>query len=106
MERTVCCPPAINYQPSTINSSARRAQPNRYPDFGLDLVPAFPSVPHAGPDSGLWELVIRYSGATVPDSHGVPWHLTATAGGQLPAVFKERFLVTPRPANCQEQTPE
>ena len=25
------------------------------------------------PDSGFWELVIRYSGATVPDSHGVPW---------------------------------
>lgn len=24
------------------------------------------------PDSGLGELVIRYSGATVPDFHGVP----------------------------------
>ena len=23
-------------------------------------------------DSGQWEFVVRYSGATVPDSHGVP----------------------------------
>jgi len=26
----------------------------------------------------LWEFVTRYSGATVPDSHGVPCHLLAT----------------------------
>jgi len=28
--------------------------------------------------SGLWEFVARYSGATVPESHGVPRHLAAT----------------------------
>ena len=35
---------------------------------GVNLAPAFPA------ESGqwLWEFVARYSGATVPDSHGVP----------------------------------
>jgi hypothetical protein len=40
-----------------------------------DLTSFPPSRPFriAEPDSGFGELVIRYSGATVPDSHGVPW---------------------------------
>ena len=93
------------YQPSTFNHQP--PQPDEHSQTGIltsDLTSFPPSGPSriAGPDSGFGELVIRYSGATVPDSHGVPWHLTATNGGQLPAVFKERFLVTPRPANCQE----
>jgi len=37
----------------------------------------------------------RYSGATVPDSHRVPRHLTALIGGNFPAGFKERFISTP-----------
>src|SRR2546427_2563629 len=37
-----------------------------------------------------WEFVARYSGATVPDSHGVPGHLAATAGWRtIPDTFKE-----------------
>ena len=34
---------------------------------GLSLAPAFPAF-----DQWLWEFVTRYSGATVPDFHGVP----------------------------------
>ena len=41
--------------------------------WGLDLAPAFPPpLSHIERDSGQWEFVARYSGATVPDSHGVP----------------------------------
>ena len=36
-----------------------------------NLAPAFPAL-----GQWPWEFVIRYSGATVPDSHGVPGHLT------------------------------
>jgi len=36
----------------------------------------------------------RYSGATVPDSHRVPRHLTAISGGNIPAGFKEHILFT------------
>jgi len=35
-------------------------------------------LPRAHGASGLWEFVARYSGATVPESHGVPRHLAAT----------------------------
>ena len=35
---------------------------------GLNLAPAFP----IRLDQWLWEFVARYSGATVPDFHGVP----------------------------------
>jgi hypothetical protein len=35
---------------------------------GLNLAPAFPVWWY----QWLWESVTRYSGATVPDSHGVP----------------------------------
>ena len=45
----------------------RRAQAKRYPDYGLDLAPAFPVF-----DQWPWEFVTRYSGVTVPDFHGVP----------------------------------
>ena len=47
---------ASRYQLSTLNHQLlqRRAQPNRYPDFGLDLVPAFPSAPHYGTGQWLW----------------------------------------------------
>jgi hypothetical protein len=35
--------------------------------WGFNLTPAFPVF-----DQWPWEFVARYSGATVPDSHGVP----------------------------------
>jgi hypothetical protein len=34
---------------------------------GFNLAPAFPAF-----NQWPWEFVTRYSGATVPDSHGVP----------------------------------
>jgi hypothetical protein len=49
-------------------AESRRAQPNRYPDFGLKT-----SLPPSRPGGQWhWESVTRYSGATVPDFHGVP----------------------------------
>jgi hypothetical protein len=58
---------SLNLQLSTINYLQRRAQPNRYPDFGL--IP-----PSRLPDLHQWLMGIcsRYSGATVPDFHRVP----------------------------------
>jgi len=38
---------------------------------GSNLTPAFPAF-----GQWPWEFVTRYSGATVPDFHGVPRHLT------------------------------
>jgi hypothetical protein len=79
--------------------AARRAQLNRYPDFGFDLTPAFPTPPGGARRRSVawWEFVARYSGATVPDSHGVPGHLAATAGWRtIPDTFKE--LGDPAPA--------
>jgi hypothetical protein len=35
-----------------------------------------------------WEFVARHSGATVPDSHGVPRHLYAFTGGLGAAYFQ------------------
>ena len=80
---------------STLNSelstsSARRAQPNRYPDFGLNLAPAFPVALSRG--QWLWEFVVRYSGVTVPDFHGVPRCLTVTQMDERPSSFKELEL--------------
>gem|GEM_PF-2544429 len=46
----------------------RRAPLNRYPDFGLQIL----LPPSQLIDQWLWKFVSRYSGATVPDSHGVP----------------------------------
>ncbi len=72
--------------------AARRAELNRYPDFGFDLTPAFPTPPGGARRRSVawWEFVARYSGATVPDSHGVPGHLAATAGWRtIPDTFKE-----------------
>ena len=83
------------------NASTGRAQPNRYPDFGHGLAPAFPSAAWA--HSGLWEFVVRYSGATVPDSHGVPCHLTAVKMDKRSIVFKERTLRTPANKFCQAE---
>jgi hypothetical protein len=51
----------------------RRAQPNRYPDLGLETsLP--PSRPARVFRAWQWprEFVARYSGATVLDSHEVP----------------------------------
>ena len=54
-----------------------------------NLTPAFPLA------SVALGICSRYSGATVPDSHRVPRHLTAIVGGNFSAGFKERFLSTP-----------
>jgi hypothetical protein len=56
-----------------------------------NLTPAFPSF-------RLVALGVcsRYSGATVPDSHRVPRHLTAIGRKTFPAGFKERFFLTPK----------
>jgi len=54
-------------------SEPRRAQPSRYPDFGLyTSLPLPVGAMHAWSGQWLWEFVARNSGATVPDSHGVP----------------------------------
>jgi hypothetical protein len=54
------------------------------------LTPAFPSL-------GLVALEVcsRYSGATVPDSHRVPRHLTAMVCGKLFPPFQRTVLFTP-----------
>ncbi len=63
------------YQHSTIHHQLipGRVSSNRYPDFGLQtlLPPSRPSRTCVI-DSGSWEFVFRYSGATVAESHGVP----------------------------------
>jgi hypothetical protein len=51
----------------TALAEPRRAQANRYPDSELKPRSRLPSISA----SGLWEFVVRYSGATVPDSHRV-----------------------------------
>ena len=58
------------------NVRGRRAQRDRYPDFGHDLAPAFPPV-LTEPGQWPWEFVVRNSGATVADFHGVPWQRAA-----------------------------
>jgi hypothetical protein len=45
-----------------------RAQTNRYSDS--EPRASLPPSQHLA--SGTWEFVVRYSGATVPDSNGVP----------------------------------
>ena len=72
---------------------AKRDETDEHSQTGIltsDLTSFPPSHPSrvARPDSGFGELVIRYSGATVPDSHGVPWHLTATMAGNRPPFSK------------------
>ena len=59
----------IDGEVSALNLRAfGRAIRDRYPDSGFHLAPAFPVFQ----TSGLWEFVTRYSGATVPDFHGIP----------------------------------
>jgi hypothetical protein len=48
------------------------------------------------------EVCSRYSGATVPDSHRVPRHLTVIIGGNFSAGFKERFFLR-RPKNISKK---
>jgi len=43
---------------------------------GINLAPALPAF------QWLWEFVTRYSGATVPDSHGVPWRMAVISNFQ------------------------
>ena len=50
----------------------------------------------------LWESVARNSGATVPDFHGVPKHLSVVVNRRTcPSFFKERSVATPGEQNCQ-----
>jgi hypothetical protein len=48
-----------------------------------------------------WGFVARYSGATVPDSHGVPRHLAAKLDGNPSRNFKERFWLIRFKKNCK-----
>ena len=43
VDRNALCVPTINYQLFAINFFNRRAQPDRYPDFGFKPHSAFPS---------------------------------------------------------------
>jgi len=63
----------------------RRAQPNRYPDFGFQPPSRLPAVPSRAVALGICS---RYSGATVPDFHRVPEHLTARVDGPTPVLSK------------------
>ena len=67
----------------------RRAQPDRYPDLGLRT--SLP--PSRSCDRWPWEFVTRYSGATVPDSHGVPCHLTANRADPRASAFQRTALL-------------
>ena len=40
-----------------------------------------------------WKLVTRYSGATVPDFHGVPGRLAAIRDGNFPSISKSRSFL-------------
>jgi hypothetical protein len=59
---------------------------------GINLAPAFPVF------QWLWESVTRYSGATVPDSHGVPWRMAVISN------FQRASLFTPKTKVCQENS--
>ena len=59
-----------------------RVQADRYPDFGIEPHSAFPIC-----IGGIGNCS-RYSGATVPDSHRVPRHLTALVAETFPPVSK------------------
>ncbi len=86
---------------ASLPSKPRRAQPNRYPDLGLCiLAPAFPAAEAA---SGPGEFVARYSGATVPDFHGVPGHLAAMADAISIRVVKEPPCVRSSTQKCQDK---
>ena len=69
-------------------AESRRAQANRYPDFRLILAPAFPTALVLG--QWRWEFVTCYSGATAPESHGVPRRLIAKRAAKNSPHFKER----------------
>src|SRR5262249_53582781 len=69
----------------------------RYPDFGLGPCSRLPGLV----DQWLWEFVARYSGATVPDSHGVPGRPAVVKGGLVSAAFKEQLFPTPGGRLCQ-----
>jgi hypothetical protein len=60
------------------------------------LTPAFPSF-----RSVALGVCSRYSGATVPDSHRVPRHLTVMVGGSCSAGFKERGMDMLKIKSCQ-----
>ena len=55
--------------------------------------------------SGSWELVIRYSGATVADSHGVPSMCLQLLADLSPADFKEQKGCTTPGNSCQDKSP-
>lgn len=56
----------------SLGSVFGRARPTRYPDS--EFITAPPPSQTQGPVAcfAAWRIVTRYSGATVPDSHGVP----------------------------------
>ena len=85
-------------------SRSRRAQPNRYPDFGLQT--SFPPSHPLMALAGQWLLGIRIplQWRYRPRFSRGSLHLTAMIGGPTPAAFKERFVVTPRAPDCQAES--
>ena len=83
---------AFNSQLSTFNSQL--LQPDEHSQTGIltsasNRLPAFPIR-----FGGTLGICSRYSGATVPDFHRVPRHLTAMVNEQTLIHFKEQFLST------------
>ena len=54
-------------------------------------------------DQWLWESEARYSGATVPDSHGVPGRLMVLEMDNQSTRFKEQLLSSSSTRSCQEK---
>ena len=71
---------------STLNPQPFQADEHNQTDI---LTPGLTSLPPSrSVTSGLWEFVVRYSGATVPDFHGVPCRLAVFMMDTRPSVSK------------------
>jgi hypothetical protein len=54
-------------------------------------------------DQWHWEFATRYSGATVPEFHGVPRLLTAIIAGLKPVVSKNTLYLLLLPAHAKKK---
>ena len=81
-----------SYQLSTLNYQLFQPDEHNQTDILTSGLTSLP--PSRFVTSGLWEFVVRYSGATVPDLHGVPCHRAVICGGFASAGFKEQSCVT------------
>jgi hypothetical protein len=69
-------------------------QPDERNQTGI-LTSGLASLPpsRSSDDQWRWEFVARYSGATVPDFHGVPRHLIAIKMNSRSSVSKSVFVL-------------